>query len=172
MRRDFTKTIDNPTQAYTPAALAITDFSRWDKSKVLSMYRTSYGTANEGPLRFIEWRDFRNEHLIGEINTKAPSYWSVRPQDNALVFNTIPDAEFTIRGEYIKDNQELVADTDIPECPAKYHKAIMWLALQMLNEHDEAYDASTIAGVRFNEALNKLCIDQLEPCVVAGGPIA
>lgn len=172
MRRDFTKTIDNPTYEYTPASLGLTDFRIWDRSQKLYMYKTFAGNGAEAPVQFMEWRQFRDIYGFGTIQTGQPSVYTIRPQDDALVFNMIPDVEYTIRGEYMKGNQELTVDGDTPECPVRFHKAVRYLALRNLNTHDEAYSAADRAAIDYGTVFDALTGDQLETTYDASEPIA
>lgn len=173
MRRDFTKAIASPTQAYTPAAFSLTSFARWDTTKKLYIYETAEGQGSEGEIDYYRWRDFRPTYLTGEIKTQLPQAYSIRDYDSAMVFSNIPDLAYTVRGEYFKDNQVLEADGDIPECPAKYHKAIQYLALQLLAEYDEADYAANKAQSNYADVYSRLVTNQLEEIdAYGGGPLA
>jgi len=68
-----------------------------------------------------------------DTSTRYPYIFTVRPWDNALLFNT-PNDTYTIYIDYQKTPQQLVANGDIPELPTRFHLAIVYAAV-------EKYDA-------------------------------
>jgi hypothetical protein len=82
-----------------------------------------------------------------------------------------PDDAYVITGEYYKTIQKLTADGDIPELPSDYHEIIMWKALLLLDEHDEAVAAASFAERNYRNLMRELQRDQL-PRVRTQGPLA
>jgi len=78
-----------------------------------------------------------------------------------MCFGSRPDDDYTVRGEYWKLPQTLAANGDIPECPAQYHDIIVWRALQIMAEHDEAPSAIATANYNYKELLGDLERTQL-----------
>ena len=54
------------------------------------------------------------------------------------MFYKIPDAVYTIRGEFYRGPQILTLTADVPEMPLAHHDAIKWRALILLGTFDEA----------------------------------
>lgn len=161
------------TARYTAAGWGITDFAEWIRERdSLTIYLQATGVSDEGPLDFIPFEQWRRSYARGTQTNSRPSHWSVSP-DNEICFGPIPDAVYCVNGLYRETPQVLAANADTPNCPARFHDIIVWRAVQMLNEHDEA-DVPIIvtANAKFNEFLANLRRDQL-PMVTAGGsPLA
>ena len=153
----------------------ITRFAEWivDRENVdsgISLYDPAVGVADEGALRWIDWELFYRTHLRGTVNTGKPSAFTITP-DNKLAFAYVPDGIYTVRGRYRKDVQELAADSDVPECPVRFHDVIADVALMMLQEHDEAPTIS-LTRMRRSENFCNLERDQLPRIEFSAGPLA
>lgn len=154
---------------------AITRFADWiysesDCDSGISLYDPAIGVADEGILTFRSWDWFYKNRLRGTQTEDKPSEFTIAP-DGKLVLSKTPDAVYTIRGRYRKDVQELAADADIPECPARFHDAIVDIALQMLGTHDEAPSQIPLWRMRQSQNFNNLERDQL-PRLNLCGPLA
>jgi hypothetical protein len=102
-----------------------------------SIYLTSTGVSDEGPLKFIAYDDFVVSFMRGTQTNGKPAYFTVAP-DGDFLLHPIPDAIYTIQGPYRKAPQTLAADTDEPEMPDEYHDLIVEVALHLfLGIHDE-----------------------------------
>jgi len=157
------------------AAAAISRHAAWLYSdrgcdSGISLYDPAIGVSDEGPLHFEDWDDFYKKRLRGTQNTGKPSVFTIAP-DNKLVFSYTPDAVYTVRGRYRKDVQELTADADVPECPARFHDVIVDVALMMLGTHDEAPAQIPLWQMRRSFNFCNLERDQL-PRMTLAGPLA
>lgn len=145
MRGEFSGTTTSGTQRYLASDLGIsTRFGQWilpDAPEYVDMtyYKTSTGQSGEQRMSYKPWNEFYRECLVGSVasNTGAPQIFTVTP-DNKLAFYPIPDDTYTIRGQYMKSEQILAADTDEPEMPSQFHPLIEWLALGLLATFDES----------------------------------
>ena len=102
-----------------------------------SIYKTSDGVAYERQLQFVPYDEFRTSLMRGTQTNGAPSYFTIGPNEQ-LKLHPIPDAVYTVIGPYRKDVQELAADADTPEMPARFHDIIADAALMLLGTHDES----------------------------------
>lgn len=155
-------------------AAAITRFGEWisDQSGADSGFSIYSSVADEGPLVFVDWDLFYAKYLRGTPSVAAkPSAFTIAP-DNRLVFAPVPDAVYTVRGRYRKDVQELAANADVPECPARFHDAIVDLALIMLATHDEAPTQIPLWQMRKSFNFCNLERDQLPRITINCGPLA
>jgi hypothetical protein len=119
----------------------ITRFSQWgfkqDGTDLgLTMYLTSAGAAEEGPLRWLDFDRFYDTQKKGVQTPGKPQFFTVT-NDNKLALSPIPDAVYTIRGRYRKSAQTLTLDADIPEMPVEFHTIIKDAALAYLEGFDE-----------------------------------
>lgn len=102
-----------------------------------SIYLTATGVADEQPLQFQPYDWFWSNNMRGTQTNDRPAYFTITPEGK-ISFHPIPDAVYTVRGPYLKDVQELTADADTPEMPARFHDIIADVALRMLGTHDES----------------------------------
>lgn len=154
----------------------ITRFADWivDRKGVdsgVSLYDPSVGVSDEGALAFVDWNLFYRTSLRGTVNTGKPTRFTITP-DNKLAFAYVPDAAYTVRGRYRKDEQSLAADGDIPECPTRFHDAIVDAALMMLGTHDEAAPQLALWQMRKSRNFCDLERDQLPEISFSAGPLA
>lgn len=135
-----------------------------------SIHESAIGAGEEGPISFLEWDDFYVTKLRGTQTPSKPQFFSFTPA-NQLIVSPVPDTDYVIRGLYRKDVQELTANTDVPEMPARFHDVIVSAALEMLADHDEAMSQLPLWRLRKIRGFSELEIDQL-PTVTFGGPLA
>jgi len=173
MRRYYSAGLLPDTMAYTPASLAITDLNRWIDEKIdrVTIYKTSLGAADESEIRPLDYADFRATYLRGVHDANRPMHWSVSP-DNELMIGPKPDAAYTVQGPYQRTAQVLVANADTPICPTDYHMVIVWRALKMMSDHDEALAVGGTADFRARTLMNLMETTQLPQLRMAVGPLA
>lgn len=173
MRKELSGALVASTQRYTSTALGLTSFAEWlvrgeDETR-WSCYKTSTGVSDEGPLHFLDWDTFYETQLRGTAPTNTrPRFFSVDDSDR-LVFSPTPEAGYTVRGLYRKDVQTLAANSDTPEMPARFHDIILWEALKLLGNFDEAplpQRAEWANNAR--KLMSELERDQLPPMRIGG----
>lgn len=178
MRREFTgkPTIANVSR-YTAAGWTITDFANWmidDPERGYrphSIYDPAIGLGDEQELRRIDYDQWRVRFGRGLQTNQRPQLYAISPT-NEFCLGPIPEKVYLIRGENFKNNQALVSDADVPECPARFHSAVMWRAVRYLCEFDEAPFPIAAARAKETDALGKLERDQLETIVIGSRPLA
>jgi hypothetical protein len=176
MRRQFAGSLIAGTDAYTPVALSLNDVAAWvfgNNRAPIVLHDPAMGRADDRAALYMDWDEFLNRFDMGPVAPQRPIAYSIRPADNALVFGPTPDKAYAVRGHYHKSPQVLVAATDVPECPPRYHDIIKWRALVMLAEHDEAVAAALpLARQNFNELMTDLERTQLPPIGFGVRPLA
>ncbi len=141
LKTEFSFSTIYNTQDYTPAAVNLTDLATWAKGdKEISIYSS---VSDETFLIYLPWADFRTEYLFGTNRTKLerPTTYTVKP-NNSLSLFPIPNAVFTVPGQYYKTAQEMTANSSTPVFPARYHMGIVWKALMYYGAYaaaDEKY---------------------------------
>ena len=88
-----------------------------------------------------------------------------------MCFGSPPDRAYAVRGEYQRSAQTLVNANDVPEMPEDYHMMIVWRAIMLLHQHDEAQFNVQMAAANFERLHAGLAMDQLGT-PVAGGTLA
>lgn len=126
---------------YDPTTdLGITNFGRWlpygDSLGAPSLYDPAVGRADELPLMAISFRDFAQRYLVGAPQQIRPGVYAVGGR--SLHVGGPPDKAYKIRGFYRRGVQSLAADSDVPFIDEQYHQAIVWRALMLLGDDDEA----------------------------------
>jgi hypothetical protein len=175
MQGEFAGALLPSVARYTPASLGIPSrFRAWVENRhgyqPLSLYDPDIGFADEGSLRQISWQTWRHHYGRGAQATGKPGFFAISP-GNDLCFGSVPDRAYAVRGEYYKSAQIMAADADVPEMPEQYHMAIVWKAVILLHQHDEAVPNVNMASQNFDMAMRDLVNDQL-PEITVGGRVA
>jgi len=171
MRREFAKDTIVNTEAYTAASWGIKDLGSWLDTSPLFCTKAGESAQTQTQLIYVPWNEFRATTRRSYAEAGRPSYWSVRPGDNALMLAPKPDGVYSLEGEYHKSVQTLSLDTDTPEFHTDHHDIIVWRALLLLNEHDEAGEAAATASREYGELLSALMDRELDSPSF-GGPLA
>jgi hypothetical protein len=163
MRAEWQGALVAGTQRYTPAALGIVRFGEWvhvdeHGMPVATLYRGD--PSDEGRMRMVPWHAFYTRFLRGVSQQDRPGWYS-EDGEGRLVVAPVPDGAYTMRGLYRKAPQELAADGDVPEMPARFHDLIVWRALLMLAAYDEAGNQVPMWDMRAREIMSDLERDQL-----------
>ena len=176
LRKSFTVSATSGDGAYaygdctdTATSAVISRFSSW-YPRTFKCYLTSAGVGAEYGLHWLPWDDFRRIYRYGTQTNGPPCHVSEDPTQ-AFVLGPIPDATYTVSGDYQKGPQLLTADGDIPEMPTRFHQLIVYEAMLKYGGHRAAPEAMVRAateGARLRSALGR---DQL-PQITTGGPLA
>lgn len=178
MRAETTGGLTAGTGRYTPSSFSIdTDFSEWitDDPVLLyrpwSLYLTATGVSDEGPIVEIPYDVWFNRYGRGSQDNNRPVEYAISPSNEAC-FGPIPNDAYTVRFPYRRAPQVLAADGDVPICPAHHHRIIIWWALELLGQHDEAQVPIASAVVNKRRYLTALQREQLPRPFIAAPPIA
>ena len=161
---DFSFSTIASTQNYTPTGVSITDLAQWKYDpdhNNLSGIRIYSSVADETDLIFVPWEDFRATYKLGSNRTVSarPTVFSIRP-DNSMDLWAIPDAVYTVNGEYVKSTDELSGNTDTPlfsDC----NMIIVWKALMYYGAFEGAPEVYVFAEDQYNKLLYSLERTQL-----------
>lgn len=133
MREDFSFDTVADTGDYTPSGVAgvgaaLTNHRHWH-TDTLRCYLTATGVADE--MWLVEWdyQALRNTYRFGLQVTGRPVVFAVKPKGSSLMFGSIPNAAYTVRGEYQRRPTEMAVDTDEPDLPEHLHKLIVYYAM-------------------------------------------
>ena len=177
MQKTFSGDTSSGSGQYTPASWSITDLRDWLRDNRVTgyqphtIYLTADGVAGEGALLEITWQQWRTTYGRGSQTNNFPSQYAISPAGE-FSLGPIPDDTYTINGEYRQAAVRLTADGDTPAMPAAFHEIIVWRALMMLAEFDEAAEQRAAAIINYNALLEDLQRDQLPVVSLGGLPIA
>lgn len=166
-----------PQQAtYTQAECGIDDLATWLMNTSICTFRcylTDVGTRSEIFLNFIDYISWRDTYQFGALRTSysRPLMITTTP-DFSIGLGQIPDsANYTIVGEYVKQPNTLVNDSDVPTLPPRFHMMIVYLAMRYYGEYEQDDYVRQTADTEYIRMYNRLSIAQL-PELVGGGALA
>lgn len=175
MQQEFTGDTVIGQRRYTPASWAIdARFGEWiykSPRDTVTIYVLADGPAAEGDLLWMPWWDWRRIYDRGIQNANPPSDFSISPA-REFCLGPVPDAVYRLRGVYRKSAQILVADDDVPECHEDHHMAIVWKAIILLGEHDEAPVPVTTASQKLKAEIGNMVKRQTPDLEMWGAPLA
>lgn len=125
---------------------------RYDKDSVRS---------STGPLRYLPWADFRLAYPDAVLTAEVPTVWTIRP-DKAFAINALPTADLALTVQRYTNPVEMTADADVPGMPAEHHQAIVYKALMLYGNFEEAGIARNTAEVEFRRHMSQLGQTELE----------
>jgi len=174
MQDDFSFDTVASQREYSITETGVTDLEKWkiDDYDSFRIYLTSAGVVNEQMLFFLPWSDYRQMYLFGATRTAEglPGYFSIHP-DKSLDFYLVPNAIYTITGEYFKVPAEMTLDASEPIIPSQFHMLIVWRALMFYAGFDAANEKYAAGKSEYNKLLMRLEMDQL-PIMTFGAPLA
>lgn len=145
-------------------------FARW-WPQTFRIYRLSAGVATETFLPFMPYNYFRDTYLRGNLPASQPSCFTVRPDDDAIVFGPKPEAVYVINSEYQIEASSLNDDDDEPLFAPRFHMAIVRLAGQSVADFEQDGGMRQAMLSAFNLIMGDLERDQL-PAIMLAGPLA
>lgn len=158
-RSTFSHALTINQTTYTPAQLGVTDFARWlrprEEFQPISLYDPADGQGNEMALRSMDYFEWYKCYGRGAHSANRPVVYA-EDKGGVLLFGPKPDKAYIARGFYLRSPQQLIDDDDEPIAPEEFHNVIIYKALLLLAEHDEAQFPLATANMRFSEAYGAL----------------
>ena len=117
---------------YDPVAppLSLPSFSDWVPNS-FRYYPTNVGVTAEQFVGWMQYPEFRDYYLFGSWRTtKGPPIAMASAPNKHLLIGPPPDKDYTIVGQYQSYAPTLTLDTDVPGIPERFHKLIVYRALQ------------------------------------------
>lgn len=167
MRGEFEHALVTGQQRYTAAQLGLSDLATWvgplsNQPDPMACFDPAIGGADQQRVRFLQWDAWRERYARGAIASSRPIHWSI-DFDNKLCIGPAPDRAWTLCGEYIRTPQVLSANADVPRLPAQFHDVIVYRALMLLADHDEAPSALIPAQGKYADTYHRLVNATTEP---------
>ncbi len=161
LQNDFTFNTVASTQTYTPTAAGYAEVGRW-KDDTFQYYLTSTGISAQQDLQFVPWDEFSAYYLRGSLQTQTgpPTVVTIRP-NRSLMFWPIPDAVYTITGEYFKRAQAMSGDTSEPLIPTEFQDVIVWRALMLYGAYIGSSEAYAHGEIEYKRSRFDLEVNQL-----------
>lgn len=169
-RRGTATLASTTNQLNLPTDFGLTNFASWKPATRFykpSAYRVSDGASQERELTWMDYDLFRKTFLIGAPAPGSVQYWSISPNEE-LLLGPAPDSAHFIRADYVKDYVDMVADTDVPAIPTRFHMLIVWRALREYGGFDAATEVYQRASENYTAMWPQLVQSQIEaPSFVA-----
>ncbi len=154
LREDGTGTLAPNTTSYSGASFSLVRFgefiSDYGAYQPVTIYDPTIGRSDENALRPISYETWKRRWDMGVHDANRPTEYTIGP-DQELKFGAKPDKAYPIRFEYRKSPQELAANADEPDMPARFHQIIVWRAIMLMADHDEAPNAMVMANGKYLE---------------------
>jgi len=177
MQKTYSGTLTSSTSTYTAASFSITDLRDWKRDEIDGPYRphTIYlaatGVSDERALHEISWQEWRTAYGRGTQTNNYPSSYTITP-NGSIAYGPIPDATYTVNGEYMQAAVRMTADGDTPGLPDAFHQIIVHRALMLMHEHDEGDFGVASAMRNYETMLFDLRRSQLPILAIGAPPIA
>lgn len=174
MTRSFSFQTEDGKYEYTPSEVApggaLCNWRTGDDS--LRSYQTAAGVGTQIYLYEYDYRAFRDYYLFGtrSLSKSQPVHYAISPLKN-LLLGPNPLGANTITGEYYCNPTTLDGDLATPEMPERFHKLIVYRAMQDYGYYEAAPEVLERGTKRYNAMLFSLESDQL-PDITVGGPLA
>jgi hypothetical protein len=172
LRKDLAFPVIVGTAEYSASAMSLADFGEW-KLDSFRAYTTDIGFADEQFVRCVRnYDDFRNRYMMGAMRsvTGRPQLVAEKPDQNLRIF-PIPDAAYTVTGEYYRVPADMAVNADLPIFPARFHKAVVWRALMFYAEYEGDASLFASAQTEFGREISQMELRFL-PDMEASGPMA
>lgn len=142
------------------------------QSPVRDSFRScvSGNTGTDMWCTWYEYDEFRETFLFGTPTSGSqPLAVTISPAGTLLV-DPVPNSASTyeVRFEYYIVPSLLVAATDVPGMPLRFHDMIMYRALMKYASHDGAAEVYADAQANYEKWERRLETDQLETVIQAG----
>jgi hypothetical protein len=157
-------------QVYTPIEAGVSDLNQW-RCNDYDQISCRIAYSDEQFMIPLSWREFKRIYLNGTYRSVAgrPQFFAIQP-DKSMVLYPIPDAEYSIAGEYSRKAQTLTNNTDEPLYPSEYHMIAVWRALMFYGAYDAADERYKHGQNEYRRILSALHADQM-PSISWGNPL-
>lgn len=139
----------------TPSEYNAGAVSEWDKCS-FKLAASGGGFADARPIYYQEWDQFRRGDGEDSAQYGKPHTFSIRPQDDAIVIAPSADLAYELFYDYQRTPQVLALNTDVPICPARFHRVILGKALMKYAMHENAPDAMAKGRSYYHGAMNQM----------------
>lgn len=112
------------------------------------------------PVGYVAWEDFRTRYPAAQTSDAVPQAWTIRP-DKAFVTNTRPLVDTAFSVERYRNPLPMTADTDVPALAAEHHIVIVWRALMLYAQFEEAGSLYQTARANYDMKIQAMGLVEL-----------
>ena len=164
-KREFLANLIVNQSRYTAAELGITKFSGWVKPTLsyspYSAYDPAVGASAEQPLMVVPFDQWKTKWARGVHSAMRPCDIAFA-YDKKLCVGPKPDKAYKLNLEYFAAAQILAVNADVPDLPEEHHGIIVWRAMMLLGDHDEAPTAVATGSAKYQASFRALVDDSFE----------
>lgn len=146
---------------YTAISVGV-DVRRYD----MESFVLTDGTGAKRSLHWVPYPVWRDIYSRATLTNDVPAYVTDMP-DGSLRLTPPPDGVYPVTFDYYRDTQVLVASTDTPILPARYHDIIWVKAMSYYAGYEDGREVAMDSAARFLPMLAALETTQL-PSVQLG----
>lgn len=106
-----------------------------------------------------EWAEFDSMHP--DPQPGMPLELSIKPS-RQVAFSSAPDALYIFEGEFRYTPEVLTENTDTPAMPEQYHMAVVWKAVQLYAQYEEAAALYQLSSSQLAQYLGLMYNSELE----------
>jgi len=150
------------TYTTAQAGIAANTFGQWIRDTFRN-YDTVAGLTSEVFMDYMEYDAWRNNYLYGALrDTRTrPVVVTIAP-DKSLGLGPVPNAAYTVTGDYFKRAIAMVSDTDVPDgLPAQFNMVIVYQAMQYYALYESAPEVYQHGQLEYNKLMAELEADRL-----------
>jgi len=170
MRAQFSGSLVAGQARYSASELGIAGFGSWgrasDRFPPLTIYDPAIGRGDEVRLSPRTYEEWSAAYDIGEHDSARPTWYAV-DQDRKLCVGATPDKAYTVRGYFRRSIQSLAADADTPFISEDLHQIIVWRALMLLGDDDEAPFEVASSGLQYRLMRDTLITEYTEQATLS-----
>jgi hypothetical protein len=104
----------------------------------LTSFWLDRSTANMMHLDFVEWEHYRDVLTVGPQTSAFPHNFTIRPDNNILLWPQADAATYELTYEYWKKAVAMTSDTEISDIPVEFHRIIPVRAKLYYGEAEDA----------------------------------
>lgn len=150
-----------------PAEYAAGTVSDW-KIDTFRLAASGAGFDESVPISFLDYETWRITDGLDSTLYARPNSITVRIKDKALFIGPSADVAYELYYDYYRTPQALSADADIPLCPARFHMAIVYRAMQMYGRYEAAPEVLSDGVRNYRRMLAEMENDQLPAVQIPG----
>lgn len=162
MQKNGTLSLSNATQSYSRATIVAAN------STYGRLLKDTMKFSDGGRLTFRTFQRWEETNTDIGTQTGQPSLFT-EDSDRALLFYPIPNGSYTVRFRFMRTPQVLAANSDEPICPDEFHLAIVYRAVLLYANLDEADPLYKTNEPEWLNWMAKLESDQLPDLTIADG---
>lgn len=164
-RKTFSAPLTIGQDRYSAAQLGITDFGSWRRANEnhprMSLYDPAIGRSDEAWLTRMDYESWADSYDIGITDNNRPTVYTI-DDERKLCVGSPPDKAYVLRGSYRRSIQSLTADVDEPFISPDHHQIIVWRALMLLGDDDEAGFEVASSGLQYRLMRDALIAEYTE----------